>query len=89
MGFYLGILTKWSPPYGGVTQDTDFNMGFTKGNFTKKSWAKKWGGGQGYQDRWKCFLPASRTSLDLPGPGSQAVDPSFDPPKFSGKIQKI
>ena len=34
MGFYLGILIKWPPPWGG-TQDTDFNKGFTKRNMTK------------------------------------------------------
>ena len=33
-----------APTLGGGTRDTDFNKGFTKGNFAKKSSAKKWGG---------------------------------------------
>ena len=32
------------PTISGGTQDTDFNKGFTKGNFNKTSSAKKWGG---------------------------------------------
>ena len=32
------------PTLGGGTQDRDVNKGFTKGIFTKKYSAKKWGG---------------------------------------------
>ena len=35
MGFYIGILTKSSPPKGGGTQVDDFTKGFTKGIFEK------------------------------------------------------
>ena len=37
------------PTLGGGTQDTDFNKGFTKGNFTKNL-RRRNGGGQGDPD---------------------------------------
>ena len=38
-----------APTLGGGTQDTDFNKGFTKGNFTKNI-RRRNGGGQGDPD---------------------------------------
>ena len=38
LGSFSGV------PHRGGTQDTDFDKGFTKGIFTKKYSAKKWGG---------------------------------------------
>ena len=42
-----------------------------------------------YQDRWKCFLPASRTSLNPPGPQEKAKNLSFRTRIFREKFGKI
>ena len=41
-----------------------------------------------YQDRWRWFLPASRSSLNPPGPSGKAKNLSFNPRKIYRKIQK-
>ena len=39
-----------------------------------------------YQDRWKRFLPASRSSLNPPGPSGKAKNLSFRTRKFTENI---
>ena len=41
-----------------------------------------------YQDRWKWFLPASRSSLNPPGPPGKGKNLSFRTRKFTEKIRK-
>ena len=61
MGFYLGILMKSPPPWGG-TQVDDFTKGFSKGQITKNNWRRN-GGVRGTQTPLLFFCFVEQTQM--------------------------